>query len=368
MVTQYRMFLNNEPAESDRLDLFSTLRIDQAIGMVTEAELRLQIGTDDSGAWFNMEDDWLQPFERIRVEVKIGDGEWVALIDGPVVGQRFELSSVPNESYLTLLVHDDSTLMNREESVELFEDMSASDIATQLISTAGLTPEVDSVAAAGATLERVVVQRGTPMQLLKELARRHGMFTYVKPGDSPGASIGVFESLDLIATGYTELLLLGAERNLNRFAVDYDATRPFVARSGSIDAASVSPLEAEATASSLAPLGDSPAHDLVDPGVAILARHREEINDQTAATTAVVDHSSWVYNAEAELAENYPDVLEPYEVVTVAGAGGYLSGDYLISRVTHVINDESYRQTVGLRRNARSSGSSISGAMPGGII
>jgi phage protein D len=368
MAAEFRMFFNNEPASAEQLDLFSELRIDQAIGMVTEAELKMQIGTDDSGAWSYMEDQWLQPFERVRVEVRIGDGDWVALIDGPIVGQRFELSSAPNESYLTLIVHDDSALMNREETVELYEEMTASDIADRLISDAGLIPQVDSVAAAGATLERVIVQRGTPMQLLRELARQHGMVVYVKPGDSPGQSIGVFENLDLSPGDHQELLLLGAERNLNRFEVEYDANRPFQARSGSVDAASLSVIGAEASQPSLTPMGDFPVHSIAEAGAAILARHREEANDQTAATTAAVDHSSWAYSAEAELGENYPNVLAPYSVVTVTGVGGYLSGDYLIGRVTHMINDEYYRQTVGLRRNARSAGSGGGGSLPGGII
>jgi hypothetical protein len=47
----------------------------------------------------------------------------------------------------------------------------------------------------------------------------------------------------------------------------------------------------------------------------------------------------------------------PYRVVTVAGAGGHLSGDWLISRVTHMISDASYKQAFSLRRNARSGGS-----------
>jgi hypothetical protein len=48
--------------------------------------------------------------------------------------------------------------------------------------------------------------------------------------------------------------------------------------------------------------------------------------------------------------------------------GGYLSGDYLISRVTHVIEDEGYRQQFELRRNARSAGSNGNGGPVGGIL
>ena len=46
---------------------------------------------------------------------------------------------------MTVIVHDDSALMNREETVAVLEDMTASDIATQLYQKFGLTPEVDAV-------------------------------------------------------------------------------------------------------------------------------------------------------------------------------------------------------------------------------
>ena len=65
-------------------------------------------------------------------------------------------------------------------------------------------------------------------------------------------------------------------------------------------------------------------------------------------------------------ADSYAGVLLPHRVVSVAGAGGYLSGDWLISHVTHTITDASYKQSVGLRRNARSAGGS--GGLSGGVF
>ena len=44
----------------------------------------------------------------------------------------------------------------------------------------------------------------------------------------------------------------------------------------------------------------------------------------------------------------------PCTVLSVAGAGSRLSGDYLISEVSHILRDEGYRQSFMLRRNAHS--------------
>jgi phage protein D len=368
MNSEFRIYFDNQAADATRLDRFREVRVDQAIGLAAEAELEMEVALDRTGVWTDFTEDFIEPLRRVRVEAKTRpDADFVPLIDGPVVGQRFELSGAPNESKLILVVHDDSALLNQEEAVELFENQTASDIAQQLFQNANLDTEVDSVTASGAALERVIVQRGTPMQLLRELARRHGMFVFVKPGDNPGRSIGVFARPDLTATGLPELLLIGAGRNVNRLTLEYNALRPVTARAGAVSVADKSVLSADSSASTQTALGDQAAHDLVTPGAVLLARTREEEADLNDAAAAAVDDSSWVYTAEGELnADVYAGVLVPHQTVSVAGAGN-LSGRYLISRVQHVLNDSSYRQIFTLRRNGRS-GTSGAGGVAGGIF
>jgi hypothetical protein len=356
MPAEFRMFFDNEAADEARLDMFSEIRIDQAMGMATEAELTINLMADSDGVWSDIADDWTQPFVRIRIEVKARRGDFVPLIDGPVVAQFFDLNSAPNQSKLVLTVNDDSVLLNRDEEVVLFEDMAASDVAQQVFAGGGLTPEVDTVPASGSTLDRVIVQRGTAMNLLRDLAKRHGMYAYVRPGEAPGQSIGVFERLDLTPADLPQLRILGGDRNLNRLKISFDAQRPIKACAGSVDAATRQIQTAESESPESTPLGDNGTHDIVDAGMTLLSRTREEQNDLEAATLATVEHSSWAYTADADLGENYPAVLEPYKVITVEGASDFLSGDYLVSRVTHTITDSGYRQSTTLRRNAHSEG------------
>ena len=362
-LADFRVYLDSSPATDEQLALFNEIRVDQAIGMATEAELDIDLSLDDQGQWSVIEDEFAQPFRRVRVEVKLGDGDFTALIDGPIVAQRFQLGAGPDESTLTLVVHDDSVLLNQEESVELFEDMAASEIAESLISAAGLTAQVDSVPDSGASHTRYVIRRGTPMQLLRDLARRNGMFVYVKPGDTAGQSVCVFTKPTLTAGDAAELLLLGEERNISKFTLQFDALQPTKARAGAVRISDKSLLQSETDTAQVHALGDEPAHSMVStPARSLLLGAREEQNDIDAATLASVDMSSFAYTATAELdANDYSQSLSPYQVVNVAGPGGYLGGAYLISRVQHVINDESYKQNLTLKRNARSSGSSGGG-------
>ena len=369
MPTELRIYLNNEAADEELLYRFREVRVDLAMGIAAEAELTLEIGADENGNWEDIESDFVQPFSRIRVEVKPPNGdEYVALIDGPIVGQRIALSASPNQSQLVLVVHDDSVLLNRFERVVLYEEQTASDIASQIFSEFGFSADVDSVVAAGGSLERYVVQRGTPAQLLREQARQHGMYFYVAPGTEPGSSVGMFKTPDLTTADYPELLLMGAERNINKFDVQYDALRPMSARASTINVADKSVLEAQTEAATVAALGDTATHAITEPGSSFLALARAESGDLDAGVSAVTDYSSWAYCAEAEVAADvYPAVLKPYHVIPVVGPGGFLGGEYLISRVSHSLNDEGYRQSLTLRRNARSAGDGGS-LLPGGVF
>ena len=78
--------------------------------------------------------------------------------------------------------------------------------------------------------------------------------------------------------------------------------------------------------------------------------------------------SSWAYSAHGEVDNDlYGGVLRPHRKVRVRGVGPQLSGDYMISRVAHAIDDGGYRQRFWLSRNARSAGAagSLSGLASG---
>lgn len=373
--SEFRLYLDNTEADDETLARFGEIRVDQAIGMATEAELHMDLIVDEDGYWDGMEEDFAQPDARVRVEIKVGDdGDFVPLIDGPVVANRFELGAGPQESKLVIVVQDDSALLNRDETVTLFEGKRADEIASQLFEEAGLDPDVDEMPDAGAALARCTVQRGTAMQLLKELARRHGAFVYVKPGDKPVGennefkSVGVFKYPSWEPGDLPELLLLGPERNVARFSAELDAARPLTASAYSVSATAKAVVGSKLDTPDVEPLGDEAVHDVLAPARSLLARTREEQSDLDEAVKAAMNLSSFAFSANAEVAaDGYAGVLQPYRVVTVAGVGIYLSGDYLISRVTHVINDEGYRQQFELKRNARSV-ASTSDAGLGGII
>ena len=362
---EYRLFIDNQPLDREQLDLFTSVRVEQAMGMAAAAELELQLATDAKGSWQGFDEAWLTPLARLRVEVKVGEGDFQALIDGPVVGQRYSLEAAPDSSRLVLIVHDDSVLLDREERVKVFENQPLASLVAELIEEPGLSSRIAAgLPDAASALDRFIVQRGSNMQLLRLLARRFGMQVYVEPGAEPGQSVGVFESPEARDEGLPELVLLGEERNIASFQAEFDALRPQAPRAASVSASDKQTLTASASAAAAdsSPLGEQPAHALSQPASTLLCHGREEQADLDAATSGVAQVSAWAYTAQAEVDNDlYSAVLRPYRRLRVVGVGPQLSGDYLIARVLHQLDDSGYRQSCSLSRNARSTAGASDG-------
>lgn len=368
--SEFRLYVDNQPASADRLAAFSSIRVEQAVGMAAAAELQMPLVPDDAGTWAGFDEPAAQPFARVRIDIKVGDGDFVALLDGPVVGQRFELDAAPDRSHLTIVAHDDSVLLDRDEKVVVHENEALPSLVRNLIEEPGLDSRVDvGLPDPASAVDRYFVQRGTNMQTLRSLARRFGMFVYVEPGDTPGRSVGVFEAATAHDDGLPQIVLLGADRNIATFSAEFDALRPQTAKAGTVRAIDKERINGEAGSAAAAALGDTAAHGLVTPAKTLLRGTREEQADLDAETSGLVDASSWAYAARGALdADLYAGVLRPHRKVTVIGIGPQLSGDYLIARVLHEISDGGYRQSFALARNARSAGGGAVGGLLSGVF
>ncbi|MEM8840504.1 MAG: hypothetical protein AAGD47_01895, partial [Pseudomonadota bacterium] len=256
-----------------------------------------------------------------------------------------------------IVVHDDSAMMNRSEQRRLWEDMPPEDIAGRIFDEYGIQPRTETSGIGAPSLERVVTQCGTDFALLRRLARQSNMVVSVEPGDSPGSSVGRFRHIPTGDGGLPEMVLSGVDRNVNKLVLELDALAPVSAFGEMIDHATLSTLSAESEEPATETLGDTPTGDAADPA-RIMSRHFA--GDQTeleAGVQAAVDRGAWAYSGEGEVdAQIYTGVLAPYRRLTVAGAGSILSGDYMISEVTHTLRDDGYKQSFVLRRNAQSGG------------
>jgi hypothetical protein len=357
---EYRLFFNNSPAKQEQLDLVEEITVEQDVDMAWEARLEIPICTDDTGKWSQEDEHVLADFARVRVEVKIGKDPFAPLIDGPIVGFDSTMSSEPGGSKITVRVHDDSVLLNREEKIEKFKGKTDDQIAKVVFRSIPEIAEVktDAVPPQQTNLEPVEIQHGTAMQILRALAKRQDMHAYVLPGPKPGKSIGMFKKFPSAGDGLPDMVLLGAERNISRFEVKNKATAPGKTVGYTVSITDKKVVKKTSSFKKLDLLGKEQAFkEEKNAGTYLLPPELVDAVDLEAAVQAKTSAASYQFEAAGSLVtECYGKALAPYRVVTATGVNGRLSGDYVVIGVIHTLNRWSYKQDFKLLRNARSAG------------
>lgn len=356
---EFRLYFNNNPATREQLERVEEITVEQEVDLAWEARLKIPLCVDEHGNWRGGGDEVLQPFNRLRVEVKVGDHPFVPLIDGPVVSHDHDQSPQPGQSTLTLVVQDDSFYLNRQEDLVQFTGRADDKIATDLFQIPQITAvDIDPTPAAAGTRQPVTVQRGSAIQVLRSLARRQGMHAYVLAGVQPGQSVGCFKKLPTAPGDLPPLILLGPERNIESFKVMRDAARPAVFQAFALDISNKTVLRSKSRFQDLNTLGPEPTFTSeADTATLISLPFLGDTVDLDCRVAAEADRAN--YNLEATgqvVATCYPGVLQPYRVVCVIAIDDRLIGNYLITRVTHTLNRSQYSQSFALKRNALSAG------------
>lgn len=372
MTIEFKVYYDGEPASQDQLGEIEEITVEQEIGRVWEARLKIPVCVSDAGSWEGEEEPSRQEFSRVRVAVRLGgEGDFVPLIDGRIVGQDAERSSVPGRSMVTLVVHDDSALLHREPESELHDAEKDSDIARQIYESASLggDPDVDETETRPDT-DRPVLQHGTKMQILRALAERQGNFyAYVLPGEEVGQSVGCFKKLPEKADeNLPTLYLFGEDRNLAEFNVRHNATS-----ASDVEASSLS-LRDKSTATSVSRFRDA---TLLDAQAATafnesnqtrrrLPPGHSESEDLESATRGAMERSSWTLEADGSvLPLCYKGVLTPYRIVPVRISDSRYSTNYVIFKVVHTLNRSNYTQSFTMKSNAVSPSASAGAGLPG---
>jgi phage protein D len=362
------MYFNGTAATQDQLARVEEISVEQDADAAWEARIQLIVALDEHGNWQNTDDTFTTDFSRVRVELQFNTDPWVPLIDGPVVGVDHSLHNEPGKSTITLIVQDDSVLLNRTAQTQVFEGQSDSDIATQLFNAVpGITPgNIQSTTPSADPLGGVTVQRETSIQLLRRLARRNGYHAYVLPGDSPGQSQGCFAPYATDpTTGLPTLVLLGADRNMENFSATNDAQSPTRYSASTVGIGDRSTSDQTSSFGNVPQLGDQPAYsDESSTGQDYLSPHDLD-EDPSRATSAATTRSAYSVHATGRtLPDCYNGILVPFDVVTVQAGPMQHSGNYVITKVHHRVTRSLHSQEFTLVSDSRATVSSGGGANP----
>jgi phage protein D len=352
----YTLLLDGVAASPELLAAVQQLEVEDNATMADMLRLHVGIGIKDGcSGWTHLDDDLFARLANIRVDVKVGSTVSETLLSAYIIETHANFANQPGQSTLDVVAMDPTVLMNLQETVRAWPNMSDADIAQVLFAEYGFTPDVDATQPARTEVSYITMQRGTDIQLLQQLAERNGFEFYVETDPRSGQIVGHFHRARLEKTPQGVLSVnMGEATNVNSFNARYDMLSPTTAASSTIDVQDHSDQQAAAQEAAAKTLGKSSLIPAERPRRVLLGgtglSYAGEL--QTYAQ-AVVDQSALAISADGELNTiAYGGVLRAKRPVLVRGAGIQFSGTYYVEKVTHTFAGDSYTQRFTLRRNA----------------
>jgi len=370
---EYTVFFDSKQADQELLDKVEEVKVVQQVDHAWEARLKIPVCVNNDGKWDGEQEAFMRPYNRVRVEVKVGNAEPVALIDGPVVGFEGERSTLPGKSVVTIVVHDDTAFLNRADELAFYQTGSDSDIARDIFSNANEIKgpiDIDNVPAQPDNPSSVVAQRGTKIEILRSLASRHRRWhAYVLPDSIPGQSVRAFKKFPTRPDGLPPLFLLGPERNLNTFNATNNHSEPRDVTASTLSIKNKNIVTSTARAADAPLVGQQPA----STGNRSTSTYRlppgqNDSVDLDSAVQGEVDRSSYSIQATGSVIPFcYNSVLSPYRAVEVVLSDSPYSSTYIITRVEHNLTRSIYTQEFSAISNSTSADIESS-FVPGGIF
>ena len=365
--TAFRVWLADRPATEEELARIEEIVVEQAMDTAWEGRIRLSLCLDEQGRWKQRDDAFTRPFARVRVELGM-DGAFAPLIDGPVASVDTEMDARPGRSALTLVVQDDSVLLDREEEVQVHEDAAEDALARELY---GLLPQItDTRIQTPEGAPRTAVRRGTPMAFLSQLARARDWHAYVLPGEQPGTSIGCYLPDSTGPVALPPLTLMGSGRNLAEVQVSQDGASPERTRAYSLRVDDQGAVTSDTEQQEQALLRDFPAQPLDQTAIRLLPPEDNDREDLDSRTAGRARRAGFAYRLSAKVVPGcYGSMLTPYNKVSIRAGDSPLSGDWLLTKVTHRITPSLYSQELEAKSDSQADTAAPAdpGGGPGGL-
>ncbi len=343
--------LDGEEADDLYGDILS-MEVELDEDMAGMFRIRLSAQQNRDGTWAYLDDERLSVWKKVVIRAGFA-GAAEEIIAGYITHVRPAFEPEPAQTALEVWGMDASVLMDREEKLKDWPNKKDSDIAAELFSAYGLTPDVEDTAVVHDEKVSTIIQRETDMQFLRRLALRNGFECYVE------GSTGSFASPKVSASSQPVLAVhFGQETNVNRLALEINALAPASVSMCQVDRAEKKIVTVSTERSLLASLGRTGAAGLLGPGMNPGLVHLGRAvatgtPEMTALCQGLFHQADWFVTGSGEIAGNhYGHVLRPRQTVAIKGAGEAYSGRYYVTRVTHSFSLDGYIQSFQVKRNA----------------
>lgn len=369
--SSYQIFFGGEPAPDLFYDGVSSVEVEENLDLPGALELALAVNRTPEGDLDTPNDPALAPLANVAVVATVEDGSPQCIFDGPILSHRLHLERGTTSSTLSVWGQDASWLMNMEEKVREWVDVTDASVANTIFGEYGFTPSSRNTAEDSPSHTEdahTLMQRGTDVQFLRGLARRNGKLFRVVCADAPGTYEGVFATPALDGPPAVTFDLNDIEAwNVASLDVEVDATRPtqVLASQALFDDPSPEGVPGDATESGLTLLDERDLATLTgEQSVVRLTTPVDDGGELSMRAAAVLRESAWFVRCEGTAnVGRVGAILRAGDVVGVNGIGAVHSGNYLVWSVRHSIDSNEHGMRFTLVRNAVGPESAAAGGL-----
>jgi phage protein D len=360
VASTYRLIVDGQPADADLYTLLATLEVEENADLPGAIQFTLPVSRSDAGDLTPVSDARFKPFANLAVVATPEGKSDECLFDGYVLSHKLHLETGTTNSTLEVFGQDASWVMNLEEKVREWVDVTDGDVANAIFGDYGMDPAPENTSddspshtEAGHSL----MQRGSDIQFLRGLARRNGKLCRVTCKDTPGQRTGYFARPKLDGDPVVTLTLNDPESwTVNKLDFEWDATHPTAvsARQALFNDNSEDGAGVDVDDSGLKLLADRKLSDFTGKTMrSLLTVPVDAAGELTMRAQSLLREAGWFARCtgEADVAR-LNAILRVGTVVQIGGVGSLHTGKYLVWSVRHTFTAESHKMRFMLVRNA----------------
>lgn len=359
-MSTYKLVVNGTQADDDLYTSITSLEVEENADLPGAIQLQLPVDSSNTGDLTFVSDSRFAPFSNLAVVATPTAGSDECIFDGYVLSHKLQLKKGTTDSSLQVWGQDASWLMNLEEKVKEWVDVTDADVANSIFGDYGFTPSSDNTSNDSPTHTEdghSLMQRGSDIQFLRNLARRNGKLCRVACTDTPGQRTGYFATPSVDGDPVITLTLNDPTNwTMDSLNLSWDVSRPtsVIARQALFNDSDPGGASGDTSDSGISLLDAQGLSDFSGKTMTVmLTAPVDDAQELTLRAQALLQEAGWFVRCEGEVdVSRLNAILRVGTVVQVNGAGALNSGKYFVWSVRHSITADSHKMKFVLVRNA----------------
>lgn len=360
MASTYRLILNGTAADSTLYGDLALLEVEENADLPGAIQLNLPVSRSETGDLTYVNDDRLQPFANLAVVATAEGKPDECIFDGYVLAHKLHLETGITNATLQVWGQDASWLMNLEEKVREWVNVTDASVANTLFGEYGFSPSPDNTEddfPSHTEDGHSLMQRTSDIQFLRNLARRNGKLCRVACTTTPGQHIGYFAKPKMAGNPVVTLALNDPVTwVVNALDLNWDVTRPSAVKASQalFNDSSEDGISVETDDAGLDLLDDRSLSSFAGrPMTVLLTAPVDDAGELELRAKSLLREASWFAKCEGEAdVSRLNAILRVGTVVQLDGIGSLNSGKYYVWSVRHRITSDSHKMKFTLVRNA----------------